>query len=71
MQLEIQSFETVITCGTTLQVALAVCIFLCSPRGVVLLLFVPLAPAEIKGFWHRARVHVGMPWHMFETERNM
>lgn len=31
----------------------------------------PHTPAEIKGFWHCAHVHIGMPWHMFESERNM
>lgn len=30
-----------------------------------------LAPAEIKGFLHRAHVHIGMPWHMFESKHNM
>lgn len=31
----------------------------------------PLSPAEIKGFLHCAHVHIGMPWHMFESEHNM
>lgn len=39
--------------------------------SAVLLLSFLLAPAEIKGFLHRAHVHVGMPWHMFESEHNM